>query len=68
MSTSSSPEKNECGGERTTLLDLIDLGGKRFIFSSEETEVRGTFTTHINLQLVLTLSGTAVKVLGALPE
>lgn len=43
------------------------LWGEKGLFSSsEETEVRETFTTHSNLQLVLTLSGTVV--LGALSE
>lgn len=52
-------------GDKKRPIPHLTLGGKRFIFSSEETDW-GTFTTHINLQLVLTLSGTGVKMLGAL--
>lgn len=42
-------------------------GEKRFIFFPQKKQIGETFTTHINLQLVLTLSGTGVN-LGALLE
>lgn len=36
-------------------------GGKKVYFFPQKKQIGETFTTHINLQLVLTLSGTGVK-------
>lgn len=54
-------------GDKKRPIPHLTLGGKRFIFPQKK-QIGETFTTHINLHLVLTLLGTGVKMLGALPE